>query len=196
MLIPTPQGMLFDLDGTITEPFLDFPKIKEEMGIGQRPILEAMAELDGPNRLRVLSILQRHEQHAAATAALNHGCRELLELLRERRIPTAVITRNSRRSALAVLQRHALHFNFLVTREDGLHKPHPDGLLRSCRTLKIPVASAWMIGDGQYDVEAGLAAGALTVWLSHGRQRDFAAQPWQTINALPELITMLRECLK
>ncbi len=28
-----PGGILFDMDGTLTEPLLDFPKIKSEMGI-------------------------------------------------------------------------------------------------------------------------------------------------------------------
>ena len=32
-----------------------------------------------------------------------------------------------------------------------------------------------MIGDGQYDVQAGHAAGMRTIWLSHGQPRDFAA---------------------
>jgi FMN phosphatase YigB (HAD superfamily) len=51
-----------------------------------------------------------------------------------------------------------------------------------------------MIGDGQFDVEAGLAAGMKTVWLSHGRTRPFAAEPWRTVRDLHELATMLRAC--
>jgi hypothetical protein len=46
--ISLPRALLLDMDGTITEPMLDFPRIKAEMGIGQRPILEALAELSGP----------------------------------------------------------------------------------------------------------------------------------------------------
>ena len=47
--IPTvpPKAILFDMDGTLTAPMLDFPRIKAEMGIGERPILEALAELGG-----------------------------------------------------------------------------------------------------------------------------------------------------
>ena len=52
-----------------------------------------------------------------------------------------------------------------------------------------------MIGDGQYDVEAGLAAGARTVWISHGRTAEFAAIPWKIVQKLPELTTLLRQCL-
>jgi len=45
-----PRAILFDMDGTLTEPLLDFPRIKAEMGIGQRPILEALAEMDEQSR--------------------------------------------------------------------------------------------------------------------------------------------------
>ncbi len=42
-----PRAMLFDMDGTLTAPFLDFDRIKSEMGIGNQPILEAIAKLEG-----------------------------------------------------------------------------------------------------------------------------------------------------
>ena len=47
-----PRAVLFDMDGTLTEPMLDFPRIKAEMGIGDRPILEALAEMSGPDARR------------------------------------------------------------------------------------------------------------------------------------------------
>ena len=52
-----------------------------------------------------------------------------------------------------------------------------------------------MVGDGRYDVEAGLAAGIRTVWVSLGRSpRPFAAEPWRTVADLPELTDLLRGC--
>ncbi len=47
------EAFLFDMDGTLTEPLLDFPRIKAEMGIGNRPILEALAEMDDSARRRL-----------------------------------------------------------------------------------------------------------------------------------------------
>ena len=49
-----------------------------------------------------------------------------------------------------------------------------------------------MIGDGQYDVEAGAAAFVRTVWVSHGKPRPFAAEPWRTVRDLHELTALLR----
>src|SRR5438874_2057241 len=106
-----PQALLFDMDGTLTKPVLDFPRIKEEMGIGDRPILEGLAELMGKDRKRAEAVLHAHERRAAAECELNSGCRELLDWVKERGIKTALITRNSRASVTAVLTRHALAFD-------------------------------------------------------------------------------------
>lgn len=190
-----PKALLFDMDGTLTRPLLDFPRIKAEMGIGDRPILEALAEMTGPERARAEAILHRHEESAAAKSTLNEGCEDLVRWIEQARIPAALITRNSRRSVETVLARHGLTFAVLVTRDDCRHKPHPDPLHLACRALDVATRETWMIGDGQYDVEAGLAAGARTVWISHGRRREFTTEPWRTVRDLVELTVLLRRCL-
>jgi HAD superfamily hydrolase (TIGR01509 family) len=166
------------------------------MGIDvRRPILEALAEMKDADRARAQAVLHQHEEQAAASSTLNPGCEQLLRFLRENAIPTALITRNSRRSVETVLGLHGLVFSVLVTREDGRHKPHPEPLWRACEALQVAPADAWMVGDGQYDVEAGLAAGIRTVWISHAQPKPFAAEPWRTVADLMELTALLRGCL-
>src|SRR3954452_23385037 len=121
--IRLPRAVLFDMDGTLTEPMLDFPRIKAEMGIGQRPILEALAELPDDARRAAQEVLHRHEEEAAANSKLNPGCRETLAWLDRHRVKVALITRNSRASVKTVCERHALKFEVLITREDGKFKP-------------------------------------------------------------------------
>ena len=190
-----PRAVLFDMDGTLTAPMLDFPRIKADMGIGDRPILEALAEMDAPRRAAAEAVLARHEEQAAAGSTLNPGCRELLDWLAARRVGTALVTRNSRQSVQTVIERHGLHVDFTVSRADAPPKPHPGGLHLACERLGVGPGDAWMVGDGQYDVEAGLAAGILTVWLSHGRTRAFTAVPWRVANDLHEVSQLLRACL-
>jgi HAD superfamily hydrolase (TIGR01509 family) len=189
-----PRAILFDMDGTLTEPLLDFPRIKAEIGIGNKPILEALAAMSPTERERAQSVLLRHECDAAGQSTLNTGCTELMEWIDARRIRTALITRNSRASVETVLARHALRFDVLVTREDGKFKPDPEPLLRACERLGVSTDDAWMVGDGQYDIEAGLAAGVRTVWLSHGREKPFAATLWRVARDLVELTGVLRDC--
>jgi HAD superfamily hydrolase (TIGR01549 family) len=187
-----PRGFIFDMDGTLTEPLLDFPRIKADLGIGDRPILEAIAEMDDEQRAVAESILHDHEERAARDSTLNTGCKELLLWIEARQLPWSIVTRNSTRCAALVLAQHDIDIETLVTRDDGLFKPHPAPLLLACRRMKVLPTDAWMIGDGQYDVEAGRAAGIRTIWLSHGRTRAFDAEPWRVVRDLPELHQLLR----
>ena len=191
-----PRAMLFDMDGTLTRPMLDFPRIKAEMGIGQRPILEALAEMQPDARRGAEAVLLRHEEDAAAGSTLNEGCRDLLDWLAKRGVRTALITRNSRTSVLTVLGRHGLALDVLITREDAAPKPDPKPLWLACERLGVPPTETWMVGDGQYDVEAGAAAGIRTVWVSHGRQQDFDTRPWRTVSDLCELQLLLAQALQ
>lgn len=189
-----PAAILFDMDGTITEPMLDFPTIKAEMGIGTQPILEALAAMSPESRAAAEAVLLRHEQDAAENSTLNQGCRELLDWLRRHSIRTALVTRNSRLSVQTVVRRHRLEFDALVTREDPPFKPDPGPLSLACKRLAVAECDVWMVGDGQYDVQAGCAAGIRTVWISHGRSRTFDAVPWLQVRDLPEFRDLLETC--
>jgi phosphoglycolate phosphatase len=139
-------------------------------------------------------VLHRYEELAASGSVLNPGCDELIAWVRARKLPTALITRNSRKSAARVLARHGLSFDVLITREDGKFKPDPAPLLLACERLGVAPADAWMIGDGSHDVHAALAAGVPVVWISHGRDRDFAGVPWRSVRGLAELLDLLQRC--
>jgi HAD superfamily hydrolase (TIGR01509 family) len=191
-----PKAILFDMDGTLTEPYLDFDLIKREMGIERsQPILEALAAMPPDRRIVAERILHGHEERAADASTLNPGCVELLSWVREHQIETALVTRNSRRSVRTVFDLHGLHFDVCVTREDGKFKPDPAPLLLACERLRVEPRASWMVGDGYHDVNAGAAAGIRTIWLSHGRQRTFANEPWRTVRDLFELTDLLRKCL-
>ena len=193
-LIACPRALLFDMDGTLTQPMLDFPRIKADIGIGTQPILEALAAMDESRRCVAEAVLHAHEERAARDSELNPGCDELIAWVGARKLRTAIITRNSRKSVAVVLEKHGLEFEVLITREDGKFKPHPTPLLMACEKLGIDPSEAWMIGDGSYDCAAGNAAGIKTVWISHGRVREFPDEPWRTVADLSELLTLLRSC--
>lgn len=188
-----PRAVLFDMDGTLTEPMLDFPRIKAEMGIGPGPILESLAELDESRRRQAEAVLWRHERTAAENSRLNIGCLELLEWLAAEGIAMALVTRNSRLSADTVAARHNLKIDLLITREDGPFKPSPFPLALACERLGISCDETWMVGDGQYDVEAAIAAKIRAVWISHAKPRAFDAQPWLTVANLAELTDLLKK---
>ena len=193
--VTLPRALLFDMDGTLTEPALDYPAIKAAMGIPlMRPILEALAEMSPENRTAAEKILHEYEDRAATESKLNRGCDRLIEWIAQQKFKTALITRNSRKSVASVLARHLLSFDLLVTREcaNGKYKPDPTPLLMACEQLAVTPDEAWMIGDSFHDVNAGVAAGIKTVWISHGQPRTFDNEPWREVNGLPELLELLQ----
>ena len=188
-----PRTILFDMDGTLLVPDLDYPRIKAEMGIGPGPILESLSQLDDARRREAEAVLHRIEETSAQNSRLNDGCLDLLTWLAANALSTALITRNSRLSAQTVFRRHQLSMNIIITREDGPFKPSPIPLELACRRLGVKHDEAWMVGDGQHDIEAARAAGIRAVWISHGKPRTFDAQPWLTVADLPELTMILKQ---
>jgi len=190
--LPLPRGLLLDMDGTITEPMLDFPQIKREMGIGTQPILEAMTRMSPTNRATAEAILARHEQHAAENSRLSEGCVAFLQWIRDAGLKSALVTRNTRASVTTVLEKHRLSFDALITRDDAPYKPDPAPLHLACQRLHLQPDEVWMIGDGQYDIEAGDRAGIKTIWISHGQSRPSTTSPWREVRNLVELVRSLK----
>ena len=168
--------MIFDLDGTLTEPLLDFEAIRREIGIEPGlPILEALDHRDTAGRARAEEILRRHELEAIAAATLADGCRDLLALLESLRVPTAILTRNVRDAVTAFERRFDFRFQAVHTREDGPPKPSPHGALALCRALGIAAADTLAVGDYKFDIIAGRDAGCRTALVRHAPPDDLAA---------------------
>jgi HAD superfamily hydrolase (TIGR01549 family) len=160
---PEPRAVIFDLDGTLTEPLLDFAAMRREIGIAPGlPILEALEGRDAGFQARAEVILRRHELEAIARATLAEGCTELLALLAERRIPTAIMTRNMRDAVEAFMRRFGFSFTAIYTREDGPPKPSPHGARLLCAALGFPPGDTLAVGDYKYDVIAARDAGCRT----------------------------------
>jgi len=190
-----PKALLFDMDGTLTRPILDFPRIKRDIGIREdEAILEAMAKMSPQEFAAATVILDDHEARAADQSTLNNGCEALLKWIKSTNIGIALVTRNSRASVDTVLGKHDLKIDVVVTREDGDCKPAPDPVYLACERLDCGIDDAWMIGDGHHDIEAAAAAKMRSVWISHGEERRFNVVPIHTFNDLPELHAFLRSC--
>ncbi len=74
------KAVIFDLDGTITEPFFDFDAIRAEMGLTAEdgPIWEAMQKMSPDRRRQTEQILFYHEQKGVEESQLNEGAAQTL----------------------------------------------------------------------------------------------------------------------
>jgi HAD superfamily hydrolase (TIGR01509 family) len=160
----SPRAVIFDLDGTLTEPLLDFEAIRRELGIAPgRPILEALNDVDEPRRLWAEEILRRREMEAIEAATLADGCRELLTRLAQEGVSVAILTRNVRAAVRLFSERFGFRFDAVFTREDGPPKPSPHGVQTLCAAMGVAPADALVVGDYTFDILAGRAAGCRAV---------------------------------
>jgi HAD superfamily hydrolase (TIGR01509 family) len=188
------RAVIFDLDGTITQPYLDFARIREEMGLDRNggPILEAMEKMTPQQRQRAEVILLSHEEKAVAESRLNAGAQEALAAIRTRGIPIGVLTRNRKDNAWAVANKHSLHFDAVVGREDGPVKPDTFGVLYLCRRFCVEPAQTLLVGDYLFDLLCARAAGAIPVLLTnHERADEFAQHADFTVASLAELLPII-----
>jgi HAD superfamily hydrolase (TIGR01509 family) len=168
------KAVIFDLDGTITQPFFDFDAIRREMGFppDAGPILELMEKMTLQQRETAERILQVHEDKAVAESKLNPGARETLDKLRKAGILIGILTRNKRENAMAVADKHGLKFDAVVDREDGPVKPDAFGVQYLCQQFGIEPQEALVVGDYLFDLLCARAAGAISVLLKNHRKAD------------------------
>ena len=182
------KAFIFDLDGTLTLPQLDFASIRAEMGITDGPILEELEALAPSQEETARKVLEAHEEKAAITSRLQPGARELLDELRRRNIPTAILTRNSRQSLDTVIKKHHLQVNETLSREEAPVKPSPEPVLLLCRRLGTEPANTLVTGDYIFDIEAANRAGAISVLLLNQNNSRFSEQADLKIGHLEEIL--------
>jgi HAD superfamily hydrolase (TIGR01549 family) len=186
------RGVIFDMDGTITAPYFDFAKIKAEAGIGDVDMLEYLRYASGPEHARIHRLLQRYEEAGVADAKLNRGARTLLNFLARRKVPTALLTRNSRKSVDGVCQKLKLKFDITISREDGPHKPAPEPIWRIAEKWKLKRQELLMVGDYKWDVLCAENAGIpCALLLNGGEQPDWVKGARYRIRRLTDLIEII-----
>jgi len=189
------KAVIFDLDGTLTEPTLDFDAIRAEIGLPRgQPILEALEGATAAEKARAEVILRRHEREAMARATLADGCVELLGHLGARGIPTAILTRNVREVVETFARTFGFTFHGTYTREDGPPKPSPDGVLALCARIGAAPDDTLVVGDYKFDILAGLRAGCRTALVTaralSPAELDDWGPPHYLVRSLRELLPL------
>jgi HAD superfamily hydrolase (TIGR01509 family) len=186
------SAVIFDLDGTLTKPHLDFDAIRAEIGLPPGPILESLAHLDPVGRVRADAILTRHEWEAAEAAVLYEGAVEVVADCRRRGLATAVLTRNTRPIVDYLIGRFGFTFDAIRTREDGAIKPSAEPVLSICAQVRAEPGRSIVVGDFLFDIMSGQAAGTRTVLMvGDGPVPEFASRADHVIRALAELLPVV-----
>jgi HAD superfamily hydrolase (TIGR01549 family) len=186
------RGVIFDMDGTLTTMCFDFAAIKAEANVGDVDLLDYLACAQGAERERIHQIILKYEKIAAARTKLNRGARTVLRGLRQRRLPTALLTRNSRRSVDLVCRRLGLTFDIAISREDGPYKPSPEPIRNIARRWGVTPAEVLMVGDYKWDVLCAHNAGApCAVLVADGTVPEWGKNATFVIRRLAEVLAIV-----
>lgn len=158
------------MDGTLTHAIHDFDAIRADLKLPEgKPILESIAELPAQEARRIHAELDEIEYEIASKATAQPHAEELLILLQQNNCQLGIVTRNGHGIAEATLKACGLdaffQSNTIIGRDCASPKPAPDGVELLLSRLSANAASAVMVGDYLFDLEAGKRAGTSTVHL-------------------------------
>lgn len=201
--------MVFDLDGTLidTEPFYRAAFRATARNFGVSVPTELYAALVGIATCERRPILRRafgpgfpvddfiaayYAQRAARLPARIPLCAGAASLLRRLRLPKAIATSASRRTAVRHIDRAGLGgaFSHLVTRDDVRRgKPAPDTFLHAANLLGVSPGECLAIEDSPAGVAAAHRAGMPVVMIATStaqetRQRCITVVP--RLDAVPD----------
>jgi HAD superfamily hydrolase (TIGR01549 family) len=187
---------IFDLDGTLTVAVHDFAAIRRELKIPDGvDILDHLTALPSHCAEPLHARLQEIEQELSGLTQAAEGALQLLEQLHKTGAPRGILTRNTRNNAMRTLELIGLSRFFdpahILGRDEVPPKPDPEGIHHLIRLWETSPESAVMVGDYQYDLQAGRSAGALTIHVDAARAFRWPDLTDVSVASLAELI----ECI-
>ncbi len=186
-----PRAILFDLDGTLADTAPDlaaavnylrkvrgleptpYAILRPTASAGARGMIGAAFGLtpadEGYETLR-LEWFDRYQSAMAVESTLFDGVPELLDALTAAGIAWGIVTNKPARFTDPLIPQIGLsHAGCIVSGDTTPHpKPHPAPLFEGAQRLGIAPEQCWYVGDDLRDIEAGRAAGMVTVACAWG----------------------------
>lgn len=180
---------IFDLDGTLTVAVHDFDGIRTSLGLPQgTPILESLDQLPEAEAAPKRQWLDAMELELAQASTPQPGIASHLRALHAAGTRLGILTRNSKRNALATLEALGVAALFddahVLGRDEAPFKPDPAGVHQLLAAWGTTPEQALFAGDDRFDLEAGRRAGVRTLYFDpsgafpHGALADLCLSCW------------------
>ena len=169
------KAVLFDFDGTLTQPgALNFTKMRETIGCPQdMAILEFIDAIEDVDERRwIVSLLEDFEMKGAEKSTPCDGACELIRYIQSQKLGIGILTRNGLNPVLRSLEKfpgiNEDDFDIIVTRNDSVKpKPSPHGVCLAAERMGVHPSEMIMVGDYIFDIRAGNRAGSITIFLKN-----------------------------
>ena len=185
------KAVIFDMDGTLTVPTLDFKLIRKELGIPEGDLVEVIESWPEPKQLAAWAFIRKHE--AESKIIVKDGVRECLEKFRAAGIMLGILTRNSKESVLRVMEKLRFDFDMILTREHEFIKPDPETVRYFLREWALKPEEALVVGDYIHDIECAKNAGARACFYFNPGCSDFTSASDFAVRSFRELEALVIE---
>ncbi|XP_051152840.1 haloacid dehalogenase-like hydrolase domain-containing protein At2g33255 [Andrographis paniculata] len=194
---PCLRGVVFDMDGTLTVPVIDFQAMYRAV-LGEREyariksdnpsgidILHHIESWSPDEQARAYQIIADFEKQGSDRLQIMPGASKLYEFLESRKIRRGLITRNVKEAVDLFHQRSGMIFFPALSREFRPYKPDPAPLLHICSSWGVEPGEVVMIGDSlKDDVACGKRAGAFACLLDETGRYD--SPEYQNVELKPD----------
>ena len=202
-----PRAILFDLDGTLADTAPDLAAainlLRSDAGLAPtpyallRPVASAGArgmikvafdlapEDDGYEAKRV-GFLDNYAARLVVHSSLFSGVPEMLDGITGLGLGWGIVTNKAERFTTPLVAQIGLQDAGCVVCGDTMAyaKPHPAPLLEAARRMGLKAEQCWYVGDDLRDIEAGRAAGMVTIACAWGYCGALAPQSWNAHHLL------------
>ena len=180
------KAILFDFDGTLFELKVDWLKVRQELkGLLKfpgparefKPLKPRIQEVVGSwseLEQQAYDIISQHEIKGAEGGYPHKGAKEILEWCQEQSIRTVILTRNTKRCVLPVLEKYNWPKpELIIAREDvKKEKPNPEAGFLVFNKLQLEKEDCLIVGDSPPDLELAKNLGVKSV-LYHNPRHQF-----------------------
>jgi 2-phosphoglycolate phosphatase len=218
--LQAPRAILFDLDGTLADTAPDLAAainlLRANAGLAATPyaLLRPAASAGARGMIHVaygltpedddyealrLGFLSNYAAALAKHTSLFPGITDLLDNLTTLGLGWGIVTNKAMRFTDPLVPQIGLqHAACVVSGDTTEHaKPHPAPLFEAARQLGLAPEQCWYVGDDKRDIEAGRAAGMVTIACGWGYCGSVAPLTWnatyllETPQALFEVVRAL-----
>ena len=189
-------GVIFDLDGTLTQPHsMCFDQIRTRYIIPfDTNLITALQNAEVEIRKEIHDAIVAEEQKALEKMVLQPQVVETIQALANDGIQLAIATRNTKAAVdrfFALSNISAELFQQIVTRDFKYIKPDPNVAISICETFKIHPSNVLFVGDLKDDVMCGNDAGCRSVLMLNDRNRELQSKATYTIERLSEISALI-----